>query len=65
MNQQDLIALLRSSAGPAKEQTPFCADDLDIAAFVDGDLSDEDHQRLERHLAECPVCVGRVANTQV
>ena len=60
MNQHDLIALLRSSASPAGERTPFCADDHDIVAYVDGSLNSHDHQRLERHLADCQVYVGRV-----
>ena len=60
MNQQELIALLQSAAAPNPGRTKFCVDDQDIAAYVDGSLDENDHQRLERHLAECPVCVGRV-----
>lgn len=34
-----------------------CRDAVSLmAAYLDGDLDDRDHARLERHLAGCPHC---------
>ncbi len=60
MDRKQLISYLQRSAAEDKECTPFCPVDNDIAAYVDGDLSDSARILIERHLPDCPACVGRV-----
>jgi len=60
MDRKQLIACLQRSAAETHERTPFCSDDHDIAAFVDGSLDDYARILIERHLPDCPACVGRV-----
>lgn len=60
MNRKQLIATLRRSAAVGDERSPFCPEDGEIAAFVDNTLSASEHSHIERHLPDCPACVGRV-----
>ncbi len=60
MNQQNFVALLRRAGARGNKRTPFCVDDDEIAAYVDGTLEPDDHRTLERHLADCNACSGRV-----
>ena len=60
MDRKHLIACLQRSAIEDPERTPFCPDDHDIAAFVDGDLDNASRVLIERHLPDCQGCVGRV-----
>ena len=60
MDRKHLISSLQSSAADNYELTPFCPDDHDIAAFVDGALDDSTRLLIDRHLPDCPACVGRV-----
>jgi hypothetical protein len=60
MNRKELIATLRRSAAGGDKRSPFCPEDGDIAAFVDDTLSASEHSLIERHLPDCPACVGRV-----
>lgn len=60
MDRKHLISSLQRSAVNNHERTPFCPDDHDIAAFVDGALDDSERVLIDRHLPDCPVCVSRV-----
>ena len=60
MDRKQLIAYLQRSAAESSERTAFCPDDNDIAGFVDGGLDDSARVLIERHLPDCPACVGRV-----
>ena len=60
MDRKRLISNLQSSAVGASERTPFCPNDDDIAAFVDGTQDDSERILIERHLPDCEACVGRV-----
>jgi hypothetical protein len=60
MDHKQLIFDLRQSAAWDHELTRFCPADDDIAGFIDGLLSSDDRVAIERHLSECPACVGRV-----
>ncbi len=60
MDRKHLIACLQRSAIEDAERTPFCPDDHDIAAFVDGDLDNASRVLIERHLPDCQGCVGRM-----
>ena len=60
MDRKDLISLLQQSVVGHGARTPFCPDDHEIAGFVDGALNESARQHIERHLPDCPVCVGRV-----
>jgi hypothetical protein len=62
MDRKHLISSLQSSAVDNHERTPFCPDDHDIAAFVDGALDDSARVLIERHLPDCPACVSRVGS---
>ena len=60
MDQEKLVALLESAANVGGERTPFCAQDLEIAAYVDAALASQARLKLQRHLADCAVCNRRV-----
>jgi hypothetical protein len=60
MDRKQLISHLQRSAAENKDRTPFCPDDNDVAAFVDGALVGSARILIERHLPDCPACVGRV-----
>ena len=62
MDRNALISLLRQHAGQREEPTPFCPDDHEIAAFVDGTLSESAHVHIEHHLPDCRVCINRVGS---
>ena len=42
------------------DRTPFCPEDQVIAEYFDGAISGQDHQQLERHLADCRYCQARI-----
>ena len=60
MDRKHLISLLQRSAAGHLNSTPFCPDDQDIAAFVEGTLNDAANEHVARHLPECQACVSRV-----
>lgn len=60
MDRKHLISLLQQSMATDFEQTPFCPGDENIASYVDGAISAEQRVSLERHLPDCPACIGRV-----
>ena len=60
MNQQHATLLLQNAGRRYRDLTPFCAPDDEIAAYVDGKLERDEHQRVERHLADCSMCTDRV-----
>jgi hypothetical protein len=62
MDRKHLVSSLQRSAVDNHERTPFCPDDHDIAAFVDGALDDSARVLIERHLSGCPACVSRVGS---
>jgi hypothetical protein len=62
MDRKRLVSSLQNSAVDNHERTPFCPDDHDIAAFVDGALDDSARVLIERHLPDCPACVSRVGS---
>lgn len=59
MKKDELISLLKQPI-EAVERQPGCADDYRLASYVDGGLSERDHGRFERHLADCAWCIERV-----
>lgn len=60
MDHKALKSQLRRSAVRQTARTPFCPEDHEIAAFVDGALVGQVRENIERHLAECRACVSRV-----
>lgn len=60
MNQPDSKSLFESAGPRYGDQTPFCVANDEIAAYIDGKLQPDDHQRVERHLTDCDVCTDRV-----
>jgi hypothetical protein len=60
MDRKRMISLLQRSAAATLERTPFCPDDEEIAAFVDGVLDDVRRESVQHHLPDCPACIQRV-----
>lgn len=60
MDRKYMISLLQRSAARSIERTPFCPDDEDIAAFVDGTLPEARRESVRHHLPDCPACIQRV-----
>jgi hypothetical protein len=59
MNQDKLKALLKHSPDNL-ERLPDCPDDYQLASYLDGGLSERDHQVFEVHAADCPFCIERI-----
>jgi len=59
MDQQDIKALLQQ-APELPERTPFCLNDRLIAQYFNATLGDEDHRRVQRHIANCDYCQARL-----
>ena len=57
MTHEELVLLLRQSTQAHPIGTAACADDHEVAAYVDGTLSDADRIRLESHFADCERCL--------
>lgn len=57
-------ALLASAPAPSACRGPEpglpALDEVGVAAYLDGAFSDEERQRVERHLGRCPSCYRRV-----
>src|SRR5262245_31146401 len=60
MDTDDLIDRLRQSGYGDQPLTGACADEHEIAGYVDGRLDATVRERLERHLADCPRCARLV-----
>jgi hypothetical protein len=60
MDKKKLISHLQKSALLDSRKTPFCPDDTDIAAFVEGTLDDSKRLLIDRHLPDCQACVSWV-----
>lgn len=60
MNRNTLNSLLHESNAEISVCTPFCADDQNIAAYVDGALDAGARDLINRHLLDCQACVDRV-----
>lgn len=59
MNTDELKSLLQQFAETAERQHG-CADDYQLASYMDGGQSEEGHSRFELHLADCDYCIERV-----
>ena len=60
MKHEQLIHLLRRSSPTRPLATPACADDHEIAAYVDGALGEVERSRLEQHFADCGRCLDLI-----
>ena len=60
MRHEQLIQLLRLSNPTRHLATPTCADDHEIAAYVDGALGEAERSRLEQHFADCGRCLDLI-----
>ena len=60
MDRKHMISLLQRSAAANLERTPFCPGDEEIAAFVDGTLTESRAESVQHHLPDCPACIQRV-----
>ena len=59
MEKQELIERLRAFP-PDLDRRFGCPADDSLASFMDGGLSEEDHERLVSHFADCDYCVERI-----
>ncbi len=41
-----------------------CPDDIELAAFLDGRMTEAEVDRFEKHLAGCPTCLAAVRETR-
>lgn len=57
--QNNLKALLKRRMASLERQ-PECPDEYQLASYIDGGLSETDHQAFEVHLADCPFCLEMV-----
>lgn len=56
MNERELWEKYAGSEREAGE----CPDIIDLAAYIDGTLSESEKERVERHLSRCPECLDAV-----
>jgi hypothetical protein len=61
MDQQKLKELLHLQPEDISEPTPFCPDGGELVARLQGDRTDADQERLERHLVDCSYCRAQAA----
>ena len=59
MDQQKLTELLHLQEKKIANATPFCPSGYEAAALFESTRNDHDHERFERHLADCSYCQAR------
>lgn len=59
MDRVELKSMLRQPTEAAARQ-PGCPVDDELASFMDGGLSEQEHENLMMHLADCAFCLERV-----
>jgi len=59
VNRVELKSMLRRPTDAAERQ-PGCPVDEKFASFMDGGLSEQEHEHLMKHLADCAFCQERV-----
>lgn len=59
MDRIELKSMLRRPTEAAERQ-PGCPVDEKFASFMDGGLSEQEHEHLMKHLADCAFCLERV-----
>ncbi len=59
MNQGKLKLLLKQSEETI-ERRPDCPDNYQLASYMDGGLSERDHESFEAHVADCAFCIERI-----
>ena len=60
MTDHQPTELLGLQSSPMEERTPFCPPDDTIAEYYAGTLDDHEQAGLQRHLADCRHCRGRL-----
>ena len=58
MDEQNHTKLLRLQSAELTVRTPFSPEDQVIAGYFDGDLTQAERTRLERHLTGCRFCLA-------
>ena len=59
MNRDELKYLLKQPVMVA-ERNLGCPDDSELASYMEGGLSEQNHNKFERHLSDCDFCMERV-----
>jgi anti-sigma factor RsiW len=57
MNEREIW---KKYARKREEEAGACPDIVDLAAYIDGTLAEEERERIERHLSRCPACLDAV-----
>lgn len=57
MNEKALWEQLKNDN---KSSSSVCPDINELAAYIDGNLSDSEHESMEQHLNACPECLDMV-----
>lgn len=60
MDELNHSDLLRLQATELTGNTPFCPEDQEIAEYFEGDLTESECLKLERHLGDCRFCLARI-----
>ena len=60
MDDDKYKELLRLQSVELTKRTPFCPDDQEIAEYFEGELTESEHLKLERHLGDCRFCLARI-----
>ena len=60
MSEERLRERLNRLGAEGVDRQPSCPDTERLAAYADGDLSDDERLVLEEHLADCGHCLGQV-----
>ena len=61
MNRDPLSALFQQLAQRHQPRSAECPPEIDIAGYAEGVLSPADHERVQRHLADCGPCLELVS----
>lgn len=59
--EEELNHLLKSAPTRGTQRSWRCADELQLAAYVDGTLEDESRRKFERHAADCTACLSQLS----
>jgi hypothetical protein len=60
MDDQTQNRILGLRSDELSGRTPFCPDDQHIAEYFDDALDQSERLALDRHLADCAFCLGRI-----
>jgi hypothetical protein len=60
MNIDEIKSALNQHGAEIAGPTPACPDDYVLASFIEGGLSERDHEQFTEHLSGCEFCIDRI-----